>query len=94
VVRHTGRGVRGTGVFEVISRGRLSEFAWTERLELPWPASGALGRMLAAAPARWVMRASLCRFRRLIRDRAPQAEGRSARTPVAHPGAEGQRAPR
>ena len=72
VVRHTGRVVRGTGVFEVIPRGRLSEFAWTERLELPWPVSGPLGRRLAAGPARWVMGASLRRFRRLIRDRAPR----------------------
>jgi hypothetical protein len=30
VVRHTGRVVRGTGVFEVIRRGPLSEFEWTE----------------------------------------------------------------
>jgi hypothetical protein len=70
VVRHTGRVVRGTGVFEVIPRGALSEFAWTERLQLPWPASGPLGRRLAAGPAGWVMGASLRRFRRLIRDRA------------------------
>jgi hypothetical protein len=69
VVRHTGRVVRGTGVFEVIPHGPLSEFAWTERLQLPWPASGPLGR-LVAGPAGWVMGASLRRFRRLIRDRA------------------------
>jgi hypothetical protein len=82
VVRHTGRVVRGTGVFEVIRRGPLSEFAWTERLQLPWPASGRLGRWLTAGPARWVMGASLRRFRRLIRDRAPQ---RRAARPRAGP---------
>lgn len=79
-VRHTGRVVRGTGVFEVIPRGRLSEFAWTERLQLPWPVSGPLGRWLAAGPARWVMDASLRRFRRLIRERAAGPGGGPART--------------
>ena len=78
VVRHTGRVVRGTGVFEVIPRGRLTEFAWTERLQLPWPASGALGR-LVAGPARWVMGASLRRFRRLIRDRPAVRNGPNTR---------------
>jgi len=65
VVRHTGRVVRGTGTFEVIPRGQLSEFAWTERLLLPWPASGPLAR-LVSVPAGWIMGASLRRFRRLI----------------------------
>lgn len=67
VVRHTGRVVRGTGVFEVARRGSLSQFAWTERLQLPWPASGPLGRRLAGWPARWIMDASLRRLRRLVR---------------------------
>jgi hypothetical protein len=64
VVRHTGRVVRGLGVFEVIPRGTLSEFAWTEELDLPWPAS--LVSRLAARPARMIMKASLRRFARLI----------------------------
>lgn len=67
VVRHTGRVLRGTGVFEVARRGPQSELAWTERLQLPWPASGPFARWLAAGPARWVMAASLRRFRRLVR---------------------------
>jgi Polyketide cyclase / dehydrase and lipid transport len=66
VVRHTGRVVRGTGVFEVARRGPVSEFAWTERLQLP-RASGPLGRWLAGRPAGWVMNASLRRLRRLVR---------------------------
>jgi hypothetical protein len=66
VVRHTGRVVRGTGVFEVARRGPMSEFAWTERLRLPWPASGRLGQWLVARPARWLMGASLRRFTRLV----------------------------
>ncbi len=64
VVRHTGRVVRGLGVFEVIPHGPLSEFAWTEELQLPWPVS--LGARLAARPARMIMDASLRRFARLI----------------------------
>ena len=57
VVRHAGRVVRGTGVFEVTAldpspRGPLSEFAWTERLPLPRPASGRLGQWLAGRAAR------------------------------------------
>ncbi|WP_026422354.1 SRPBCC family protein [Actinokineospora inagensis] len=34
-VRHTGRVVRGTGVFEVVDRGAESTFVWHERLHLP-----------------------------------------------------------
>jgi hypothetical protein len=66
VVRHTGRLVRGTGVFEVARRGSMSEFAWTEQLQLPWPASGRLGQWLIARPARWLMGVSLRRFTRLV----------------------------
>jgi hypothetical protein len=66
VVRHTGRVVRGTGVFEVAWRGADSEFAWTERLRVPWPASGRLGQWLIAPPARWLMDISLRRFTRLV----------------------------
>src|SRR5260370_13468186 len=34
-VAHTGKIVRGTAVFEVLPRGDVSEFPWTERIELP-----------------------------------------------------------
>jgi hypothetical protein len=67
VVRHTGRVVRGTGVFEVARRGPVSQLCWTERLQLPWPASGPLGRWLASGPTRLIMAASLRRLRRLVR---------------------------
>jgi len=66
VVRHTGRVVRGAGVFEVSGHGPMSEFAWTEQLVLPWPASGRLGQWLIARPARWLMDVSLRRFTRLV----------------------------
>jgi hypothetical protein len=65
VVRHTGRVVRGTGVFEVAPRGPMSEFAWTENLRLPGPVPGWLARGLVAGPGRWLMDASLRRLRRL-----------------------------
>ena len=70
VVRHTGRVVRGTGLFQVARHGPVSEFAWTERLVLPWPASGRLGRRLIARPARWLMDVSLRRFTRLLTEGA------------------------
>ena len=38
VVRHTGKVVRGSGIFEVIPHGGLTEFRWTELVELPLPA--------------------------------------------------------
>jgi hypothetical protein len=66
VVRHTGRVVRGTGVFEVASRGPMSEFSWTERLRLPAPVPGRLARWLAGGLGQWVMDASLRRFLRLV----------------------------
>jgi hypothetical protein len=66
VVRHTGRVVRGTGVFEVAGRGPVSEFAWTERLRLPSPVPWRLARWLAGGPGRWVMDTSLRRLRRLV----------------------------
>jgi hypothetical protein len=54
VVRHTGRVVRGEGVFEVVARpaGR-SRFLWSELLDLPFGIVGraawALGRPVAKA---------------------------------------------
>jgi hypothetical protein len=67
VVRHTGRLVRGSGIFEVIPVGEEAEFRWTEELELPL--SPALGRMagLAIKPmAEAALAASLRRFARLF----------------------------
>lgn len=44
VVRHTGRVVRGDGVFEVVPLGpRRSRFLWTEQLDLPLGVLGRLG---------------------------------------------------
>jgi carbon monoxide dehydrogenase subunit G len=66
VVRHTGRIVRGLGIFEVTGSGQQSEFRWTERLQLPWPLSGQLGRRMVVPAARWGLDASLRRFARLV----------------------------
>jgi hypothetical protein len=66
VVRHTGRVVRGLGVFEVAAHGPVSEFAWTEKLLLPRPVPGWLARWLAGGPGRWLLDSSLRRLRRLV----------------------------
>jgi carbon monoxide dehydrogenase subunit G len=66
VVRHTGRVVRGLGIFEVAPSGRESEFRWTEQLQLPWPLSGVLGRRVVVPLARWGLNASLRRLARLV----------------------------
>ncbi len=42
-VQHTGRIVRGPGIFEVLPRGEHSTFVWTERLYLPFGLLGRLG---------------------------------------------------
>jgi Polyketide cyclase / dehydrase and lipid transport len=70
-VTHEGRVVRGSGLFEVVPRGvgssARSEFRWTERIELPLPAS--IGKPLAKALvgplARLGLGWSLRRFARL-----------------------------
>ncbi|RBY79519.1 SRPBCC family protein [Geodermatophilus sp. TF02-6] len=45
VVQHTGRVVRGPGIFEVVPRGAGATLVWTERLELPFGLLGLLGRL-------------------------------------------------
>ena len=42
LVRHTGKVVRGTAVFEVVPRGEVASFVWAEWLDLPF---GRLGRL-------------------------------------------------
>jgi len=73
VLRHTGRVVRGTGIFEVIPRGKRSEFRWTEHLQLPVPpAVGNLAGRVITPVAAWALRSSLRRFARLLPARPPQ----------------------
>lgn len=66
VVRHTGRVVRGAGVFEVVPAGAGSEFRWTEQLDLPLAVVGRWGWRLAGPLARRGMDLSLRRFARLV----------------------------
>jgi carbon monoxide dehydrogenase subunit G len=66
VVRHTGRVVRGDGIFEVTPRGTGSEFRWTELLDLPFGDAGRLGWRLVRPLAQRGMDTSLRRFARLV----------------------------
>ena len=66
-VRHTGRVVRGTGVFEVLPRGAGSTFVWREVLDLPLGALGRLGWPLVEPVVRAGYRASLRRFAEFAR---------------------------
>jgi carbon monoxide dehydrogenase subunit G len=61
-VRHTGRVVRGSGVFEVRPAGSGSTFAWTERLDLPLGWLGRRGWPLVRPFMRAGVRRSLRRF--------------------------------
>lgn len=62
-VLHTGRVVRGTGVFAVLPRGdEAATFEWTERLELPLGVLGELGWKLVQPAFGWGLRQSLDRF--------------------------------
>jgi len=66
VVRHTGRVVRGAGIFEVAPSGAGAEFRWAEQLDLPLAAAGRLGWPLVRPLAQRGMDASLRRFARLV----------------------------
>jgi Polyketide cyclase / dehydrase and lipid transport len=59
-VEHTGRLIRGSGVFEVLSLPTGSRLVWTERLELPLGWAGRIGwpvvRPLVAAGVRRSLR--------------------------------------
>ena len=65
VVQHTGRVLRGAGIFEVVPAGAGSEFRWTERLELPFAAAGRWGWRVVRPLAQRGMDLSLRRFARL-----------------------------
>lgn len=60
VVRHTGRVVRGDGVFEVLELGpERSRFLWSELLDLPLGALGRFGWPLVRPSFRWGVERSL-----------------------------------
>jgi carbon monoxide dehydrogenase subunit G len=71
VTRHTGRLVRGHGVFEVVPRGEATEFRWTELVDLPGPAAvqpvlTALARWIVVPLTRLALGYALRRFARLV----------------------------
>jgi hypothetical protein len=61
-VLHTGRLVRGPGIFEIEPRGEHSTFVWTERLDLPLGVLGRVGWLLVRPFALLGIRLSLKRF--------------------------------
>lgn len=66
-VLHTGRVVRGTGVFAVRSiTPQTSEFVWSEELELPLGALGRAGWVLVRPAFTAGVRHSLKRFARWV----------------------------
>ena len=66
-VLHTGRVVRGTGIFSVEERpAGASRFVWEEVLELPLGVVGRLGWPLVRPLFRAGLRRSLRRFGRLV----------------------------
>jgi len=65
VVEHTGRVLRGAGIFEVVPAGAGSEFRWTERLELPFAVAGRWGWRVVRPLVQRGMDLSLRRFARL-----------------------------
>jgi hypothetical protein len=70
VVRHTGRVIRGDGVFEVWERGPDRSVArWSELLELPFGAIGRAAWPLLRGPSRAALGLSLRRMARLVEAR-------------------------
>lgn len=67
-VQHTGRLVRGPGIFQIEPRGEESTFVWTERLDLPLGVLGRVGWVLVRPFALLGIRWSLKRFAAFARD--------------------------
>ena len=76
-VRHTGRVVRGTGVFEVLALpgGQRSRFVWQESLDLPLGAVGRAGWVLVRPLAAFGVRHSLRRLARQLTTADGRADG-------------------
>jgi len=64
-VAHTGRVIRGAGVFDLVPAGAGSELRWTERLELPFATAGRWGWPVVRPLVQRGMDRSLRRFARL-----------------------------
>lgn len=61
-MQHTGRLIRGRGIFEVAARPGGSRFSWTEDLELPFGIIGRIGWTLVRPLIRWGLQHSVNRF--------------------------------
>jgi len=61
-MEHTGRLIRGRGIFEVTAHPAGSRFAWTEALELPFGLLGRVGWPLVRPLTRWGLQRSVNRF--------------------------------
>jgi hypothetical protein len=66
-VLHTGRVVRGPGIFEVRPRMAGATVVWTEQLELPLGRLGRLGWPLMRPAAEFALHMGLSRFRDFAR---------------------------
>jgi carbon monoxide dehydrogenase subunit G len=66
-VLHTGRVIRGPGIFEVRSRGAGATVVWTEQLDLPLGRLGELGWPLVRPAAAFGLGLGLKRFKDFAR---------------------------
>jgi carbon monoxide dehydrogenase subunit G len=74
-VRHTGRVVRGLGIFEVFALpGGRSRFVWSEKLDLPLGRLGRLGWPLAKLALVAGVRSSLTKLARTLEAEAASGE--------------------
>jgi hypothetical protein len=69
-VLHTGRVVRGSGVFEIVPEEGRTRFLWSERLDLPLGRLGRLGWPAVEPVMRAGVRRSLRRFAEFARTHA------------------------
>jgi uncharacterized protein YndB with AHSA1/START domain len=65
-VTHTGKTVRGSGVFEVTSENGMTYFTWTEYTEIPFGIVGKIGWVFVAPVAKLGLMLSLRRFRKMF----------------------------
>ncbi len=65
-VTHTGKIVKGSGKFEVITRNGATYFVWTEYPEIPFGIIGNAAWPIVAPFARIALKISLVRFRKMF----------------------------
>jgi hypothetical protein len=65
-VTHTGKTVRGSGLFEVTSENGMTYFTWTEYTEIPFGIIGRNGWVFVAPIAKLGLNISLRRFKKIF----------------------------